>query len=576
MGLGLFSCTILVAGILIGVQIPILLLMLVASVIFVGPSWKALGEAFIHLIRNLYHRHWKISEIFLILLILGIPCLQLPAALTPTLFPDTLRYHFGLTHLFESIGRIVHLSDFAEGNLSSNWQMIYLPQLLLSCEITAQVFNWMVLPLTALAVALAAGTAAGIVAALALVSTPFLLEASSLGNNDLGVTFFAACMWLALLHEKLRARFLLAGVFAGFAIGTKYPAAIVALSVFISLLLIVQGSLQDRAKRAFLFALGVFVGYLPWFVRNSVWTGDPFYPILSAWLPWCEPDGAAVLQQYAQEMARYGVQTPWWDRIFLGAWRVTVADPKFFESDVGILFWAALPFVLWWSISKSRDPILSLITFVTLFAGIIWIMGSQVTRFLGPCIPGGAIATALVWERLRQQWNSFSKLGIPVLLLLLLLNIWQGITSIAGFSNPYEFLLQGMTREQYLGRYSEAYRIAKWVGQGDRVHSTVLLVGEQSVFLFQNPIRISGPFDAKWIVEQVKTAPSAKELKTALVQSGIHYLCVNEKNIQGLDHRFGYMRWTPEVQKAFFDFLKQETELVQRTGDTHLYWITEP
>ena len=575
-GLGILAAWMLVIGTFIGVTIPVLFAGMVVLIALVGPVWLDLIREFQQVLQLLRTRRWMPLEILGVLLIIGIACLQLPAALTPTLYPDTWRYHFGLTRLFEQAGKISILPDFAEANIASNWQMIDLPILMLSGDAVAQVFNWMTLPLTALVVALAARPHRWLVASLTLITTPFLLEVAGLGNNDLGVAFFAALMWLALgtrnvEHGIRNPECLLAGIFGGLAVGTKYPAAIAVLAVMIAMIAFSKNREKSRGRDLGLFLGGAFLGYLPWFARNGFCTGDPFYPILSNWLPWCGPEGRWVSEHYARELATYGAEGGWLKGLVLAPWRVTIADHHYFESDIGMVYWCMVPAILW---AVWRQPQTRMIIGAALLGGIMWTLGAQVPRFLAPLLPVMALAVSEGWgewtadgRRLKVRW-----IWIP----LIVVNLWQALTAVAGFSDPYHFLLQGMTRDEYLSRHSHLYRMAQWANKHypDR---RILLFGEEGVFVFQNPVKVSGPFNQKWLVQQVTSSKSPKDLTRRLREADISLLCINELQAEGFDRRFGYSSWPSEpIRRRFQSYLAGEAILAHEEGPIRLYFAGFP
>ncbi len=583
LGLGLMAAVVLVTGMFIGVSSTTVLVALMALILFAAPAWKEVIRELCGATSQIIRRDWRRSELAALALILGIACLQLPAALTPSLYPDTLRYHFGLTKLYEQMGFIAPLKDFAESNLSSNWQMLYLPQLILSGDGIAMAFNWMALLLAAIAVALAAGSSVSALASAAvMISTPFLLAVAGLGNNDLGVTFFAALMWLALRTSSLRGASAWAGVFGGLAVGTKYPALIPAAAAMIACLALSGETLQARMRSAFHFTCGAFAGYLPWFIRNSAWTGDPFYPAFTRFLPWCGPEGKWVSMIYAKEMAHYGTGMTGLPRALLAPWRMTVSDPNYFESDVGVIFWCAVPLVVWAILKLPRERGLGdlrIPAFATLLAGMVWAVGPQVTRFLGPFAPAAALAIGLAWEGWIKSpiRAGFKRTAVVLALTLMAVNVWQTLVSIAGFSNPWMFLLGGMTQEEYRLQNSPVHRMALWCGHPERVNSKILFFGEESVYAFQNPVRLSGPFDKKWIVEEAARASSAHELADTLKREGIRYVCINVKKIDSLDRRFEYASWPSTQARAnLARVLTEEATLVKTEGQLLLYDLSKP
>jgi len=108
----------------------------------------------------------------------------------------------------------------------------------------------------------------------------------------------------------------------------------------------------------------------------------------------------------------------------------------------------------------------------------------------------------------------------------------------------------------------------------ERVQSVVLLFGEEEIYRFKNPVRVSGPFDRKWLVDQITASRSPSELAQKLKASGIEYLCINQSRIRDLKKRFGYVQWpSGEEHSRFIDFLKHETELVKVDQDIGVYRI---
>ncbi len=603
LGLGLLAMVMLMVGTIFGINAYLLFITIAVLVLLVGYSWHELFKELGSLSKAILLRKWNARERVVWLLVLGIACLQLPAALTPTIFPDTLRYHFGLTKIFIQAGQISYIPDFTEANISSNWQMIYLPQIVLSGDACAQIFNWMVLPLTAVIVGLAAGPGAYALAMLTFVSTPFLLGVAGLGNNDLGVAFFAALMWLAIRSKELRSHLLWAGIFGGLAIGTKYTALGTVIATIVAYTFFEPTKHRNRLFAYLLplrtFCIGGFLGYLPWFIRNTIWTGDPVYPILSRWLPWCGPEGRWFAEHYSTGIAQYGSRLDGFLHVLFAPWAASVANSKYhFESDPGVIFWCAIPLVLWAvyrQLDNNKNGI-CIAAAASWVGGLIWAVGPQVTRFLAPMVPIFAITIGEAWKELNKVKPNLlsaskgateavidggrilrSATIYSIIFILLGINVWQALTSIADFSDPYHFFFQGMTRQQYLAQHphlGSLYRTAQWLGAPHRVKSTVLLIGEEGVFFFQNPVRMSGPYDRKWIVDQVEEKFPPLQLAQKLKRAGIDFICLNKRRIQHMDQQFGYMNWfSEESSKRFEKFLEEQAHLVRVDGDVRLYWI---
>jgi hypothetical protein len=578
-GLGLFAAIILVVGLTIGVGRKAILVTLVILTLLVGKRWLKLFQEIGCFFEQLRRRTWSFYEVVLILSILVIALIQLPAALTPTLYPDTLRYHFGLTKLFEQAGRITFLPYYAEANISSNWQMVYLPQIIWAHEGVAQVFNWCCLLLTSAALFVALEGISGLIAALVLVSTPILLGVAGLGNNDLGVTFFSALMWVALSNRTLKSFSLLAGLFGGFAVGTKYTAGISIVATVLSCALLMRTNRHDSSKaenfKLFDFFCGAFLGYLPWLFRNLLWTGDPFYPVLSTWLPWGSEEGRWVSQRCVQEISHYGQDLSLWKRIAYAPFQASVAEARYYDGDLGILFWSILPWTIFINF-KSKNLLLRSSTLAVIFGFIIWAAGAQLTRYLAPMIPAACLMAGMTWKEWDKQFRPSKRMKVIVMssiAFLISINVWQTFTAVSGFSDPYQFLSQGMSRSEYMIQRSQIHRISQFLFTKD-ASSKVLLIGEDGVAAFKNPVEIVGPLDKKWFVAELSDSKSPIEFSKRLAARNIRYLCLNRSRMDYLEKRFGYMSWPSlEIRNRLDDFLKKEADLIYKNGEIELYQL---
>ncbi len=570
-GLGAFAAAVLLTGCCLGVSSRIMFLMLSVLTILIGRTWVDFFRA-CHALWNQIRSTEQRTMLLLACSLGGVAFLVLPWALTPTLFPDTLRYHFGLTRLFEQVGKIRFLKDFAEAGLASNWQMIFMPQLLLGNGGCAMVFNWIALPLTALTVAAAVPRSGRLLSGLTVITTPFLLGVSALGNNDLGVALFAALACLALKHRTGRAPFLIAGILAGFAVGTKYTALPpVLFLLLVSALLSPQA--RDKTSSVLWAGIGLSIGYVPWFIRNVIWTGDPFYPTLSAWLPWGTFEGRWVVSHYRTELTHYGQPHEGWLHALLAPLEASIADPRYHESDLGLIFWCLAPWVIYICTRSRTNASLLTTVIVVNMGGFIWSAGAHVTRFLAPIVPIAAIAIGEAWH----EWTSGPShrrsrmLVIPFLAILMGMNVWQTLTSMAGFAEPYAYLLGGMTRQTYLYKQSASYRTAQWLEQNCPPGERVLLLGEENLYFFRIPIQTSGPFDRKWIVSTTEESHTPAELTNRLQEKKIAYICFQPLHMNGMDQRFGYLSWpSPQVRERFETWLKSETDLIRKDQDVEL------
>lgn len=200
---------------------------------------------------------------------------------------DVLEYHLQLPREWLELGRIAPLQHNVFSYFPLNVEMHYLLAMQLkggpwAGMYLAQLMHLAMIALTALAVYAVARTfaskPAAILAALAALSTPWMLMLGSIAYNEGGLLLFGTLAIAWLLHSlSLRERAgvrasVIAGLFAGFACGTKLTG--------VALLLIIAPPIrrEQPIKQLATFVIAGVVTFSPWLIRNTIWAGNPVFP----------------------------------------------------------------------------------------------------------------------------------------------------------------------------------------------------------------------------------------------------------------------------------------------------------
>jgi hypothetical protein len=565
LGTGMYAALILGYGTFVGVSYQKNLIFHLTLAIVLVKAWVIIAGELLALAKAVatrpFTRFDRVAGLAVSLALLSL----LPFVLTPALFPDTLRYHFGLTKLYTQAGAIQFFPHIAESNISLNWQMLYLGSLTLAGETTAQALNWLFLTAACLAVHLAAAPLGRWIAAAVVISVPSLLAVGSLANNDVGMAFFCALMWLSFRHyDRLkfssRMSWILCGLFGGFAFGTKYPALLAVVSLAMAWLFLGDRTFLQRLKQPGLMLGGFVAGCSPWLIKNALWTGDPLWPLMARYLPWTSAETLLVVERYARELEIYGGGMTGFARWILAPWRATTESSRYFESELGLLIWFLLPLLLlgFFKSKSARLPV-----FTTFVFGALWAMGPQITRFLAAGIPIIGIAASESWTALSDR--RLRIFGRILTALLCAVSLWTSWLILAGMSNPYDFFLKGMNPHDYRMKHSAAYRMASYLAEEPRKKSKVMLLGVEDVFYIENPLKFDGAFNTKWLIRQAAESTTAEELLEKVQAADINYLLLNSQFAEGLEKKFGYLSWpSPEVRRRFLDLLNVYTELERK------------
>jgi len=240
---------------------------------------------------------WLIAVPFAALAIVGTNIM--PAVLWKPIDPhpyDVMCYHLQVPREWYELGRIVPLKHNVYSFFPFAAEMNYLLAMHLrggpwAGMYLAQLMSFVYMALAVLTVASAMpNQRTGIIAALAMVAVPWTTMLASIAYNESALLLYEslAAAWfiraLRLGSNSIR-DMAIAGLMAGFAAGVKYTAAPLALIVFplagagAALIRRERPSLRSTFAGASVAVLAGLLSFSPWLIRNTIWTGNPVFPL---------------------------------------------------------------------------------------------------------------------------------------------------------------------------------------------------------------------------------------------------------------------------------------------------------
>jgi hypothetical protein len=327
---------------------------------------------------------------------------------------DALLYHLAQPArvLQEGGLRPVDIPQFWFPNLTEN---IYLWTLALGSERAAQMIHFAWATFSALllwrwAVKLWS-VEIGRKTFLLLAAIPSLPMLASWAYADLALVFYASAALYTLIFfqsTKSPAWLRLAGVMAGLAMTIKYTSFTVPLACGLLILFWGRKSFPTALAQATQFSLITLMIAAPWYVRNAIFMGNPFYPFAFGGRYW----DAFRAEWYSGAGTGIG-----WNalQIFLLPLNVILGyrDQNFFDGRIGPLFLILAPFAIWILLSRSGQNsdrglslqaigIFSSITFAAWTIGVINSNHLWQARLLLPGLIPFAIPAALGWDALKS------------------------------------------------------------------------------------------------------------------------------------------------------------------------------
>jgi 4-amino-4-deoxy-L-arabinose transferase-like glycosyltransferase len=234
-------------------------------------------------------------------------------ASVPPVDRDALTHHLAVPKLYLKHGGMVEIPSVLFSYYPMNLDLLYLVPLFFGNDIVPKYIHFAFGLLAAILIhRYLAGRLGsrlfGMIGALLFLSLPVVIKLSITVYVDLGLIFFSTAALLGILkwaESGFRARQLvLAGAFCGLALGTKYNALIAffLLACLIPVLYMrnrppaearahetvfgshpgaqrVSGDTARGLGFAALFIAVALAVFSPWMIRNTLWTGNPIYPL---------------------------------------------------------------------------------------------------------------------------------------------------------------------------------------------------------------------------------------------------------------------------------------------------------
>jgi hypothetical protein len=283
-GLGVLSIGLMLLGWIVGFQTPLMVAVLFLLLVLVRNgfktwlvSWQGLSG------------FWIEGDYLARLIAFGVGSillLTLMSALAPPVKFDALVYHLALPSIYLHDGGIGYVGENMFWGMPQTTEILYTWAMALAGAQGATLLGWLFGTLTLAGLLGYAGhhfgRRSGWIALAGLLAGSTLAASLAWGYVDWLVMLFALAFFVSLqswIELRGRRYLLLAGGFAGMAVGAKYPAGILFLAGLVVLLIQIARNRQHwNTLISFSLSAGLFA--LPWLVKNLLATGNPFYPFL--------------------------------------------------------------------------------------------------------------------------------------------------------------------------------------------------------------------------------------------------------------------------------------------------------
>lgn len=392
-------------------------------------------------------------------------------ALAPPIRFDALVYHLVMPQLYLDAGRTYYIPEITYWGMPQLTEMNYLLALQFGGAESA----------TLLGVLIGLVTLGGIfgvakkyfdnnaawMSIAALLAGGTLSGSLSWGYVDWTSMLFGAALLAALIHWSItdeKKDLFIIGALAGFALSVKYTSGVLLLTALLAALLVHKKKFSQRLTDIFIVGAMAVLVSLPWWIKNILATGNPFYPILFA-----------AGEVDATRLFFFRSEIPWsgwghWLAALILPLQATVygiegADG--FSASIGpiLLAFSSLAWMDWRERVSAQQKALRVSAIVLIGGMILWAVGSRFsglliqTRLFYAIFPAWAILAgagfSAIWKRSFASIR-FGRIAGALALFMLGLNVFQSLTAFIA-ANPAAVIFQSMSAKNYLARNLGVY-----------------------------------------------------------------------------------------------------------------------
>lgn len=506
--------------------------------------------------------------------------LPLLAALWMCLVPphqyDSLVYHLALPQAYLREGRLFAPPGIVYAHFPQNGEMLFSLALLLGSDLLAQMYMWLS---TVLAIwwVFALGRREAPMSAVALAGifiathSAVLLMSSTTYVEPLVMLWITAAAlsferWRQLAPEggESRGWLILAALFTGLALGTKYYAGIGAAAFGLRLLW--AWSFDRRRERAVdlvLFTAIVSALFAPWLIKNWICVRNPVFPFLYTWF---ENTGtgwnADLAAGYFSVLTEYGHVGGFFHSL-ISLPILLLRNPLRFGGGMDVLGDLGWDVLLWllplgaWAASKNKT-LRGLLLFSFLW-GAAWFSSGVVLRFLTVLVPImallGACGLVALWQSL-DRWARVVLGGALSVMTLAHLFLFVFVHATFG-SGATAFGLE--SREDFLTRRLDYYSCADWLRTNAAGNDKILVVGEQRGYYLTPDHLPSTVHMPNLFVRRANESANAPALLSALRADGFTRVLIVPREAARLGSGLGSLTPAGAVNwKGLEDTLKTE------------------
>jgi hypothetical protein len=448
----------------------------------------------------------------------------------PPVARDELTHHLAVPALFVRAGRMVEIPFADQAFYPMLVTLLYTPLVAHSCESAAKLLHLAhalgASALVCLYLRTHAAARFAVLGGVLLLTTPTVILLGSRAYVDLGLLFYAAVGFVAVLRwgESGRARYLvIAGLGAGCAATVKYNGVLlVPLLAAASVLLREERRAAVALRAAVTVGLLALVPLLPWLAKNLWQTGNPVYPLLHEWLGGRPLPSRPPIDVLTYRRVLYGES---WPEIVLAPLRVFLTgrdgDPARFDGVFNPLFLLGFVAALLPGASRRARVLAAAAAAILLLVFFLTVLRSRYA--LPALVPLAVLAAGALQDVCRRGrvWRALAATATTAALAFNAVHLTRSLSLV----DPLPYWRGEESRAHFIARFVPEYPVTAYANRHLPADATVYLafLGQRGYY-WQRSYTYDFHFSGIKLREAVEDAKEPDEIADLLQRQGISHI----------------------------------------------------
>ncbi len=475
---------------------------------------------------------------FWIWLLLAFLITNLFYSLFPPTFYDSMLYHLAVPNYYMIQGGMVPWPTNFNAYLPLNVEMLFLfsmlgnsillPKLISLAStvlIALLLFNWM----------RNQNRSYSLLAVMLFCTIPQAGFLASSSKPDMtGMLFMLAALRLffSFINSRMTRDLVLSGVIWGLAVGSKYIFGFYLIGFFLALLFFKPLPFKRKIVVYAVIAILVFLMMMPWFIKNTVMTGNPLYPYLNSIFKsdhWSESQGESFSKGIRRGGSHAILKYLYYPlELFLKPYKYGIT------AVYGVLLLLFLPFLLF----GRKDAEIRMIQATALLSFILILPFAMVPRYFLPAFLLLSIPVAFGSTSIIQSHRILRRYFPLVLGLLVSINLIMQVSlqerQYQGFAY-LTFKLKHRNNPSVKYLYTlPYYRAVEYLNAKMGPEKQVLFVGEDRTFYMKKSFLASSFNDHNLLIDLIRKNKTDRAIIRALRLQGISKILYTDAGLRRL------------------------------------------